>query len=115
MSISGKTVRHDLKKLADRTNRQRWMTAGIVGAAILTAATGAQAGEGHWKHGRGHYAPYYVAVPPGHVRYYAPPPVVYAAPPMVVYPAPVVYAPAYPVYDGPASPSLNLGINIPLR
>ena len=114
MSIAGKTARHDLKKLAERTNRQRWMMAGIVGAAILTATTSAQAGEGRWKHGHDHDAPYYVAVPPGHVRYYAPPPVVYA-PPMVVYPAPVVYAPAYPVYDGPVNPSLNLGINIPLR
>ena len=113
MSILG-TARHDLKKPAGKTNRQIWMMAGIAGAAILTAATGAQAGEGHWKHGRGHNAPYYVVVPPGQVGYYAPP-VVYAAPPMVVYPAPVVYAPAYPVYDGPASPSLNLGINIPLR
>jgi hypothetical protein len=124
MSVTRKAVRPDMNKPDDRTNRQRWMMAGIVGAAILTAATGAQAGEGHWKHGwshgrgyyapyyRGYYAPYYyapyVTVPTGHVRYYAPPPV-------VVYPAPAVYAPTYPIYDGPAYPSLNLGVNIPLR
>ena len=88
-------------------NRSR-IVAGIVGLAMLGGAAGAQAGEGHWKHGRyGYYEPEYVFVPPGHVHYYAPRPV-------IVYPAPV-YVPAYPVYAPPAYPGLNLNFNIPLR
>jgi len=92
------------------------VVAALVGTAVLGATGAAQAHD--WKKQRyyyyaqpGYYAPPgYVVVPPGHVRYYAPAPVIYAAPPpVVVYPEPVVYGPAY----GP--PSLNLGITLPLR
>jgi hypothetical protein len=100
-------MREHVKKLESETGRRRWLVAAIAGAAILGAASGALArdddeGEGHWKHHwRGYYAPYYVAVPPGHARYYYAPP-----PPVVVYPAPIYYEPA---------PPPGLTINIPLR
>ncbi|MFI5002724.1 MAG: hypothetical protein ACHQK9_22795 [Reyranellales bacterium] len=56
-----------------------------------------------------------MAVPPGHVRFYAPPRVVYAAPmPVLVYPRPAVYEPVYPVYSAPAAPSVGLGVTVPL-
>ena len=105
----------DVKTLDDKTNRS-WVIAGLVGIATLGVAAGAQAGEGHGhgKHHHGYYAPQYVAVPPGHVHYYAPAPVYYVAPrPVMVYPAPVAYVPAYPVYAAP--PGLNLNLNLPLR
>lgn len=102
---------NDLNKSHDMTSRRNWVIAAIAGATMLAAATGAQAGEGQWKHGLkhggpGYYEPYYVAVPPGHVRYVVPAPVYYASP--------VTYVPAYPVYAAPA-PGLNLNFNIPLR
>lgn len=86
--------------------------AAIAGLAIMGVAASAHAGEGRWK--RGHfgppgYVPGYVMVPPGHVRYYAPP--VYYAPPPVVYATPVVAYPA-PAYYSPGY--LSLGVNIPL-
>jgi hypothetical protein len=105
-------MRERIEKLDNKTGRRLWPVAAIAGVAILGAATGALArdhddDEGNWKHhGRGYYAPYYVAVPPGHVRYYYPPPV-------VVYPAPVYYAPP-PVYYGPP-PGLNINLAVPLR
>jgi hypothetical protein len=86
----------------------------VAGLAILGAAAGAEAGEGHGKkHHHHYYGPGYVKVPPGHVHYYAPAPVYYAPRPVVVYPAPVMYAPAYPVYGPP--PGISLGVNLPLR
>lgn len=104
-------------KLAGGLNGRGILAAFAAGAAILGAAGSAEAGEGKGKKYRGYYAPPgYVMVPPGHVRYYAPAPVVYAQP-VAVYPAPVMYAPAYPVYAAPYAPvgSLNLGISLPLR
>ena len=101
-------MRQAVKTLQD-TPRRGWLAAAIAGAAILGAATGAEAGEGHWKHG-----PYYV--PPGHVYYYAPAPVYYRPAPVVVYrPAPVFYEPAYPVYAAPVAPSFSMGLTVPLR
>jgi hypothetical protein len=105
------------RKLAGGLNGRGVLAAFAAGAAILGAAGSAEAGEGKGKKYRGYYAPPgYVMVPPGHVRYYAPAPVVYAQP-VAVYPAPVMYAPAYPVYAAPYAPvgSLNLGISLPLR
>ena len=98
------------------------LVAAIAAMAALGAATDAMAGDRHGhgkKKHRGYYAPAYVApayvaVPPGHVRYYAPAPVYYAPRPVAVYPAPVVYAPAYPVYAAPVG-SLSLGLTLPLR
>ena len=87
----------------------RMLAATAVGTAIALGATGAVAGD--WKKGPYVYGPPYAKVPPGHVRYYAPAPVVYAPPPVVVYPAPVAYAPVYPVYAPPA----GVTINLPLR
>ncbi|MDP1966995.1 MAG: hypothetical protein Q8K93_32900 [Reyranella sp.] len=84
------------------------------GAAIVGAATVAEAGEGRGKKHHHYYGSGYVKVPPGHVHYYAPAPFYYAPRPVVVYPAPVMYAPAYPVY-GPPGGSVNLGISLPLR
>ncbi len=95
------------------------VAATVMGGAVLGAMGSAQAGEGHGKkHGRHHapyyvVAPYYVAVPPGHVRYYAPPPVAYA-PPVVVYPQPMAYVPTYPAYYGPARGSMSFGLTVPL-
>ena len=105
-------MRDDLNKIPSGLNGRGILAAIATGAALLGAATVAEAGEGHGKKHRHHhyYAPGYVAVPPGHVHYYAPAPVYYAPRPVVAYPAPVMYGPAYPVY-GP--PSVN--INIPLR
>ncbi|MDP1747960.1 MAG: hypothetical protein Q8L22_00770 [Reyranella sp.] len=91
------------------------LAACVTGAAILGLAGVAEAGEGHGKKYRGYYGPGYVMVPPGHVRYYAPAPVVYAVPaPVMVYPAPVAYVPAYPAYGYPGG-SLSIGLNLPLR
>jgi hypothetical protein len=91
----------------------------VGGAALVGAAAGAEAGEGHGKkHRHYYYAPGYVMVPPGHVHYYAPErPVVYAPRPVVVYPPPVVYAPAYPAYPayGPSGGSMSFGLNLPLN
>jgi hypothetical protein len=93
----------------------QWAFAASLVVTILSASVVARADDdddqgGGWKHHRHrHDAPYYVVVPPGPVRYYAPPSVVYATPPVIVYPAPVYDAP----YMAPAYPSLN--INIPLR
>jgi hypothetical protein len=92
----------------------QWAFAASLVMTILSASMVARADdddEGEGKHHRHrHDTPYYVVVPPGPVRYYAPPPVVYAPPPVIVYPAAPVYdAP----YIAPAYPSLN--INIPLR
>lgn len=113
-------MRDDLKKLPNRKlvggrNGRGILTALAAGAAVLGAAVGAEAGDGHGKKYRGYYGPGYVMVPPGHV--YAPAPVYYAPRPVMVYPAPVMYAPAYPVYAAPYAPvgSLNLGISLPLR
>lgn len=105
-------MRVDLNKLR---NAITWNGA----VAISVASFAGLATEAHahdWKKSQGYYVPGYVAVPPGHARYYAPAPVVYAQP-VVVYPAPIVYAPAYPVYVAPYAPvgSLNLGISLPLR
>ena len=113
-------MRDDLNKLPNRKlaggpTGRGILAAFAAGAAILGGAAGAEAGEG--KKYRGYYAPPgYVMVPPGHVHYYAPAPVVYAQP-VAVYPAPMMYAPAYPVYAAPYAPvgSLNLGISLPLR
>ena len=97
------------------------LAAMAAGAAILGAATVAEAGEGHGRKHRHHHhhdAPGFVVVPPGHVHYYAPAPIVYAPRPVVVYPAPVMYTPAYPAYGpvyGSPGGSVNLGINLPLR
>ncbi len=110
-------MRDDLNKLPSGLSGRGILTAFVAGLAALGAAASAEAGEGNGKKkGRYYYAPDYVAVPPGHVHYYAPAPVYYApAPrPVVVYPAPVMYAPAYPVYGSPGG-SVNLGISLPLR
>ena len=105
----------DPNKLPRGLNGRGILAAFVAGAALLGAAAGAEAGEGHGKKHRHHYyAPGYVAVPPGHVHYYAPAPVYHAPRPVMVYPAPVMYAPAYPVY-GPPGGSVNLGISLPLR
>ena len=104
-------------KLAGGLNGRGILAACVIGVAVLGLAGVAEAGEGNGKKYRGYYAPPgYVMVPPGHVRYYAPAPVVHAQP-IAVYPAPVMYAPAYPVYAAPYAPvgSLNLGISLPLR
>lgn len=110
----------DLNKLPSGLSGRSILTACAACVAALGLASGAEAGDG-WKKGRGYYAPgyygpAYVKVPPGHVRYYAPAPVIYAQP-VAVYPAPIMYAPAYPVYAAPYAPvgSLNLGISLPLR
>jgi hypothetical protein len=102
----------DIGKLKEKATRG-WLKAGIISISALGVATGAQAGEGHWKKHKGdhghhdYYAPRYVAVPPGHVHYYAPRPV-------VMYPAPMAYVPAYPVYAAPSYPGLNFNLNVPL-
>jgi len=99
----------------------RWLLAAMAGAVALgAAAAGAQAGDGNGKRYQtyygGYYAPAYVKVPPGHVRYVAPAPVVYVAPaPVVVYPAPVAYVPAYPAYGAYPGGNLSIGLNLPLR
>lgn len=93
---------------------------GILAACVATMAglglaSGAHAGEGNKHRGYYGYGPGYVMVPPGHVRYVAPAPVVYAVPaPVVVYPAPVAYVPAYPAYGYPGG-NLSIGLNLPLR
>lgn len=108
-------MRNVTTKLPSGLNGRGVLAAVAAGVAILGAAGGAEAGEGHGKkHRHYYYAPGYVAVPPGHVHYYAPAPIVYAPPPMVVYPAPVMYGPAYPAYGSPGG-SVNLGISLPLR
>jgi len=108
-------MRDDLNKFPSRRNGLGILAALVAGVALLGAAASAEAGEGRGKkHRHYHYAPGYVAVPPGHVHYYAPAPVYYAPRPVMVYPAPVLYAPAYPVY-GPPGGSVNLGISLPLR
>jgi hypothetical protein len=93
------------------------LTICAVVVAALGLASGAEAGEGK-KHRHYYvpgYGPGYVVVPPGHVRYLAPAPVVYAAPPpMVVYPAPIAYVPAYPAYGSPGG-NLSIGLNLPLH
>jgi hypothetical protein len=103
-----------------RETRTGWQwRAGLAVAligAIAVSATGAawaHDDDDDWKPRKRHrhYAPYYVVVPPGHVRYVAPP-VVYAPPPVVVYPAPVM---AYPDYAGPPGGSINLGVTLPMR
>ena len=110
-------MRDDMTKLPSRLNGQGILAACIASVAVLGFAGVAEAGDGHG-HGkkkyRGYYAPAYVAVPPGHVHYYAPVPVYYAPRPVAVYPAPVVYAPAYPVYAAPVG-SLSLGLTLPMR
>ncbi len=109
-------MRDVLNKLPSGPNGRGILAACVASVAVLGLATAAEAGDGWkdgWKKGRGYYAPGYVMVPPGHVRYYAPAPVVYAQP-VAVYPAPVMYAPAYPVY-GPPVGSLSLGLTLPLR
>jgi hypothetical protein len=88
-----------------------WLAAVIGAATLVGAASGAEAREGHWKHGPpGHYwGPNYAMVPPGHMRFYGPGPVIYAPPPVAyvtsypVYAAPVYAAPIYaqPVYAPP--------------
>ena len=105
------------RKLAGGLNGRGILATFAASVAALGAAASAEAGEGKGKKYRGYYTPPgYVMVPPGHVRYYAPAPVVYAQP-IAVYPVPVMYAPAYPVYAAPYAPvgSLNLGISLPLR
>jgi hypothetical protein len=105
-------MRDDLNKIWNGRKGPGIFAALVAGVAVLAAATGAEAGEGRGKKlGHYYYAPGYVAVPPGHVHYYAPAPVYYAPRPVAVYPAPVMYAPAYPVY----SPPPGVSINIPLR
>lgn len=109
----------DLNKLPSGLSGRGILAAGAACVAVLGLAGTAEAGDG-WKKGRGYYAPgyygpAYVKVPPGHVRYYAPAPVVYAVPqPVMVYPAPVAYVPAYPAYGYPGG-SLSIGLNLPLR
>jgi len=110
-------MRDDPNKLS-RGLGGRGIFAALIGSvALMGAAAVAEAGEGHGKkhrHHHHHYAPGYVAVPPGHVHYYAPArPIVYAPRPVVVYPPPVVYAPAYPAY-GPSGGNFSLGLNLPL-
>lgn len=98
-------------KLPSGLNGRGILTACVAAVAAFGLASGAEAGEGN-KY-RGYYAPGYVMVPPGHVRYIAPAPVVYAVPaPVVVYPAPVAYVPAYGGYPGG---NLSIGLNLPLR
>ena len=100
-------------KLLSGLNGRGILTACLTATVALGMASGAEAGEGH-KY-RGYYGPGYVMVPPGHVRYIAPAPVVYAVPaPVMVYPAPVAYVPAYPAYGYPGG-SLSIGLNLPLR
>jgi len=97
-------MRQDVKTLQGSTRRGWWMAA-VAGAAVLGAATGAEAGEGHWKK---HHRPYFV--PPGHVYYAAPPPVYYYRPaPVVMYPEPVYY-PRHRYYREP-----SISVTIPLR
>jgi hypothetical protein len=97
-------MRHDVKILRG-SNRRCWCAAAIAGAAVLAAAAGAEAGDGHWKKKHGRYF-----VPLGHVYYVAPPPVYYYRPaPVVVYPEPV-YVPRYRYYREP-----SLSVTIPLR
>lgn len=102
-------MRDDLNKIPSGLNGRGILAAIVAGAAVLGAATVAEAGEGHGKKHRHHHHHHYA---PGY--YYAPAPVYYAPRPVVVYPAPVMYAPAYPVY-GPPGGSVNLGISLPLR
>ena len=107
-------MRDDLNKIPSGQKGRGILAALASGAAVLGAATVAEAGEGHGKKHRHHhyyYAPGYVAAPPGHVHYYTPAPVYYAPRPVAVYPAPMMYAPAYPVYGPPP----GVSINIPLR
>ncbi|MBX9943758.1 MAG: hypothetical protein K2Y40_06735 [Reyranella sp.] len=110
-------MRADLNKLRNAMSWKGALAIAVAGTAVVGSAADAQA-DG-WKKSKGYYAPGYVVVPPGQVRYYAPAPVIYAAPPpVIVYPAPVMYAPAYPIYAAPyAAPvgSLNFGITLPLR
>ena len=95
----------------------RGAMAALVSTAALGAGSAAEAND--WKkHHHHHVPPGYVVVPPGHVHYVVPAPVVYAAP-VVVYPQPVAYvpvhyAPAYPTYGRPVG-SLSLGLTVPLR
>ena len=93
--------------------------AAIAAAVVATATLGAtDAAEAHDWEKRHRGPPGYVVVPPGHVRYYAPAPVVYAVPaPMVVYPQPVAYVPLQygPAYYGPPVGSLSFGLTLPLR
>ena len=108
-------MRVDLSKLRNAMTWNGALAVAIAGASVAGLATEAQAGDR--KKSQGYYMPGYVAVPPGHARYYTPVPVVYAQP-VVVYPVPVMYAPVYPVYAAPyAAPvgSLNFGISLPLR
>jgi len=110
-------MRDDPNKFLTGLSGRGILAALAAGAALVGAAAGAEAGEGHGKKHRHHhhyYAPGYVMVPPGHVRYYAPAP--------VVYPAPVMYGPAYPAYDrsydrsyGPSGGSMSFGLNLPLH
>lgn len=97
-------MRQDVKTLQGSTRRGWWMAA-IAGAAVLGAATGAEAGEGHWKKHHRYF------VPPGHVYYAAPPPVYYYRPaPVVMYPEPVYVRP-YRYY----SPAPSISVTLPLR
>ncbi|MCF8534138.1 MAG: hypothetical protein K9G48_14110 [Reyranella sp.] len=112
-------MRDDTTKLPGKLIGRGILATCVASVAVLGLAGGAEAGDRHGRgHGnkkyRGYYAPAYVAVPPGHVHYYAPAPVYYAPRPVAVYPAPVVYAPAYPVYAAPVG-SLSLGLTLPLR
>jgi hypothetical protein len=103
----------ELNKPRTAIYRRAAMVAAWVVSAVLGATGSAQADGWKKKHHRYH-APGYVFVPPGHVRYYAPAPVIYAAPPpIVVYPQPMAYAPVYRDY-APSPPSLNLGLTVPL-
>ena len=114
-------MRDDPNKFSIGLSGRGILAALVGGVALMGMAAGAEAGEGHGKKHRHHhyyYAPGYVAVPPGHVHYYAPErPVVYAPRPVVVYPPPVVYAPAYPSYPsyGPSGGSMSFGLNLPLN
>jgi hypothetical protein len=107
-------MRDDQNKFLVGLSGRGILAALIGGVALLGAAAGAQADEGHGKkHRHYYYAPGYVVVPPGHVHYYAPAPVVYAARPVVVYPEPVMYGPVYPAYGSPGS--VNFNLSLPLR
>lgn len=92
----------------------------VVGAAGVAGSAQADGWKKKGRHHHRYHGPSYVMVPPGHVRYYAPAPVI-AAPvvvaptrPVVVYPEPVYAAPVYaaPVYP---APGVSIGVNLPLR